>query len=127
MFIEFCLAVVLPIIILALSNISEAALYSLSAGHVEILAKSGRRSGQILKELKADINKPITVILTLNTIANTMGAAIAGAAAAGLFGKQYLGLFSVIFTFTILVSRKSFPKRSASPIARSWGHGSLIR
>ena len=110
MFIEFCLAVVLPIIILALSNISEAALYSLSAGHVEILAKSGRRSGQILKELKADINKPITVILTLNTIANTMGAAIAGAAAAGLFGKQYLGLFSVIFTFTILVFSEIIPK-----------------
>ncbi len=110
MLIEFCLAVVLPIIVLALSNISEAALYSLSAGQVEILAKSGRRSGLILKELKADINKPITVILTLNTIANTMGAAIAGAAAAGLFGKQYLGIFSIIFTLVILIFSEIIPK-----------------
>lgn len=110
MLIEFCLAVALPILVLALSNISEAVLYSLSAGQAEILAKSGLRSGLILKELKADINKPITVILTLNTIANTMGAAIAGAAAAVLFGKEYLGLFSIIFTVVILIFSEIIPK-----------------
>lgn len=110
MLFELCLAVVLPLIILALSNIAEAALYSLSAGQVEIMAKSGLQSGIILKELKADINKPITVILTLNTIANTMGAAIAGAAAASLFGAQYLGLFSIVFTLTILVFSEIIPK-----------------
>ena len=110
MLIALCLAVVLPIIILALSNISEAALYSLSAGQVEIMAKSGRRSGAILKELKADINKPITVILTLNTIANTMGAAIAGAIAASLFGAQHLGLFSFVFTMAILIFSEIIPK-----------------
>ncbi len=110
MLIALCLAVVLPIIILALSNISEAALYSLSAGQVEILAKSDRRSGVLLKELKADINKPITVILTLNTIANTMGAAIAGAVAVSLFGTEYLGLFSFAFTMAILIVSEIIPK-----------------
>ena len=110
MFIEFCLAVGLPILVLALSNITEAALYSLSAGQVEIMAQSGLRSGTLLKELKADINKPITVLLTLNTIANTMGAAIAGAHVAILFGEQYLGLFSIVFTLTILIFSEIIPK-----------------
>lgn len=110
MFIELCLAVVLPIIILALSNITEAALYSLTTGQVEVLAMTGLRSGAILKELKSDINKPITVLLTLNTIANTMGAAIAGANAALLFGEQYLGLFSLCFTVAILILAEIIPK-----------------
>ena len=54
----------------------------MSVSQVEILSKSGRVSGKILKKLKSDIQQPITAILTLNTIAHTMGAAIAGAAAA---------------------------------------------
>ena len=110
MYTELCLAVGLPILILALSNVTEAALYSLTAGQVEIMAKSGLRSGTILKELKADINKPITVLLTVNTIANTIGAAIAGANAALLFGEESLGLFSVSFTIAILVLSEIIPK-----------------
>jgi len=110
LFIEFCLAVVLPILILALSNVTEAALYSLSAGQVEVMSKTGLRSGTTLKELKDDINKPITVLLTLNTVANTVGAAIAGANAALLFGDQYLGLFSVCFTLAILILSEIIPK-----------------
>lgn len=110
MLIEFCLAVALALILAALSSVTEAALYSVSASQVEILAKSGRRSGAILKELKDDINKPITAILTLNTVANTMGASVAGAAAASLFGVQYLGLFSIIFTLAILIFSEIIPK-----------------
>lgn len=110
MLIEFCLAVALALIFSALSSVTEAVLYSVSASQVEILAKSGRRSGVILQELKTDINKPITAILTLNTVANTMGAAIAGAAAAVLFGAQYLGLFSLVFTLAILIFAEIIPK-----------------
>jgi CBS domain containing-hemolysin-like protein len=108
--IEFCLAVALALIVAGLASITEAALYSISASQVEILAKSGRQSGMILKELKADINKPITAILTLNTVANTMGAAIAGAAATAIFGVHYLGLFSLVFTLAILVFSEIIPK-----------------
>lgn len=110
MLIEFCLAVALALIVSGLASVTEAALYSVSASHVEILAKSGRQSGEILKELKADINRPITAILTLNTIANTMGAAIAGAAATALFGAQYLGLFSLVLTLGILIFSEIIPK-----------------
>ncbi len=110
MFVTFCLAVALAIVVAALASVAEAALYSISASQVELLAKSGRHSGLLLKALKADINQPITAILTLNTIATTMGAAIAGAAAADLFGPRYLGLFSVIFTLAILVFSEIIPK-----------------
>lgn len=110
MLIEFCLAVGLAIVISGLASITEATLYSLSASQIEVMAKSGHRSGSILKELRADINKPITAILTLNTIANTMGAAIAGANVAILFGDHYLGLFSLIFTMAILIFSEIIPK-----------------
>ena len=110
MFVTFCLAVALAIVVAALASVAEAALYSIPASQVEVLAKSGRRSGVLLKALKADINQPITAILTLNTIATTMGAAIAGAAAADLFGPHYLGLFSVLFTLAILVFSEIIPK-----------------
>ncbi|MDA8419268.1 MAG: CNNM domain-containing protein, partial [Desulfobacteraceae bacterium] len=110
MFFTFCLAVALAIVVAALASIAEAALYSIPASQVEVLAKSGRRSGVLLKALKGDINEPITAILTLNTIATTMGAAIAGAAAADLFGPRYLGLFSVLFTLAILVFSEIIPK-----------------
>lgn len=110
MFIELCLAVAIALIVSFLSSLTEAALYSISASQVEIFAASGRRSGAILKELKSDINRPITAILTVNTIANTMGAAIAGAAVAELYGDHYLGIFSFVLTLAILVFSEIIPK-----------------
>jgi CBS domain containing-hemolysin-like protein len=104
------LAVALAVIVSALSSVTEAALYSISNSQIEVMVKSGHRAGAILKELKADINKPITAILTLNTVANTMGAAIAGASAAVLFGEHSLGIFSITFTFVILIFSEIIPK-----------------
>ncbi len=108
--IKFCLATGLSIIISALCSITEAALYSISISHIEVLAKSGKGYGKVLKQLKNDIHKPIIAVLILNTIANTMGAALAGALAVGLFGSQYLGWFSAAFTLTILFFSEIIPK-----------------
>jgi hypothetical protein len=47
-----------------------------------LIEKKGQKSGKILRELKEDINKPLAAILTLNTIAHTVGAAGVGAQAA---------------------------------------------
>ena len=74
------ISVSLAIVISAICSICEAVLYSLTTSQVEMLRKSGIRAGGVLHELKSDIDEPITAILTLNTIANTVGAAIAGAA-----------------------------------------------
>lgn len=107
---QLCLAIGLAIVVSALCSIFEAVLYSVSHTHVEILAKSGTLSGKILKRLKGDIQQPITAILTLNTIAHTAGAAIAGASAAAVFGEAYLTWFSAIFTFAILFLSEILPK-----------------
>lgn len=110
MILKLCLAAGLAIVVSALCSIFEAALYSISISHVEVLSRSGRLSGKILKKLKTNIQQPITAILTLNTISNTMGAAIAGASAAAVFGEAYLSWFSAIFTFTILIFSEILPK-----------------
>lgn len=110
MLIQFFLAVGLAVIVSALCSIAEAALYSLPMSHVEVLIKEGRFSGSILKKLKIDIPKPIAAILTLNTVANTMGAAVAGASAVALFGEQSLGWFSALFTMLILFFSEILPK-----------------
>lgn len=75
-----------------------------------MLKKSGNLAAEHLRHLRADIEEPITAILTLNTIANTIGASVAGAAAARLFGDENLILFSAIFTLSILFFSEILPK-----------------
>ena len=93
-----------------LCSIAEAVLLSSTTSYVLSLEKEGRSSGRILKALKDDINSPLAVILTLNTIAHTIGAAGAGAQATLLFGSVYLGVFSAVLTLAILVFSEIIPK-----------------
>jgi len=108
--IQLILSFGFAVLVSALCSIMEASLYAIPRSYIEILDQSGKRSGRLLKKLTADIHKPITAILTLNTIANTMGAAVAGASAAAVFGDQYLGWFSVAFTLIILFFSEIIPK-----------------
>lgn len=104
------ISVSLAITISALCSICEAVLYTITASQVEMLKKNGHSSAKHLQILRADIDKPITAILTLNTIANTIGASVAGAAAARLFGDENLMLFSAAFTLSILIFSEILPK-----------------
>jgi len=104
------ISVTLAITVSALCSVCEAVLYSITASQVEMLKKNGVDSAKHLQNLRADIDEPITAILTLNTIANTIGASVAGAAAAHLFGDKNLILFSAIFTLTILIFSEILPK-----------------
>jgi CBS domain containing-hemolysin-like protein len=63
-----------------------------------------------LRQLKSNINKPLAAILTLNTIAHTIGAAGAGAQVAIVFGNTYLGIASAILTLLILFLSEIIPK-----------------
>lgn len=110
MFIQLFVAVALAVLISAICSILEAVLYSVPNSYIEILQKRGSAAAPIIKKLKSDIHRPITAILTLNTIANTMGAAVAGAAAVAAFGAQSLGWFSVAFTLVILIFSEILPK-----------------
>jgi CBS domain containing-hemolysin-like protein len=91
-------------------SIAEAVILSISSAYISVLEKSGHPSGKLLKKQVSDINRPLAAILSLNTIAHTMGAAGAGAQAAVVFGDAYLGIASAILTMLILVFSEIIPK-----------------
>ncbi len=115
---QLILAVGLAIGISALCSITEAALYALPWSHIEHLRREGMRSGHILFKLRTNIERPISAVLTLNTIANTAGASIAGAAAIEVFGSESMGLFVAAFTAAILVFSEILPKTIGVAYAR---------
>jgi len=68
--------------------------------------KLGRR----LTKFKSEVDKPLAAILSLNTIAHTVGAAGAGAQAANVFGQTYVGVISAVLTLLILFVSEIIPK-----------------
>jgi len=117
--IELIIVVGCAAIIAAGCSMCEAVLYSVPLRHIETMVQEKRKSGKIFRELRRDIDRPITAILSLNTIANTAGASIAGAFATSVFGYQYLGYFSVFFTLIILIFSEVLPKTAGVMYARS--------
>lgn len=91
-------------------SISEAVLLSITTAHISVLEQEDKSSGTLMRELKGDIDKPLAAILTLNTIAHTVGAVGAGAQAAVVFGGTWVGLISAILTLMILVCSEIIPK-----------------
>lgn len=104
------ISIACAVIISAMCSIFEAVLYSLSIPHVELMAEKHPKQAKGMSSLKENIEKPITAILTLNTIANTIGAAVAGAAAVAVFGQSSLAWFSITFTLAILIFSEILPK-----------------
>src|SRR5690606_14594444 len=93
-----------------LCSILEAVLLSITPSFIESLEQKGDKLGANLKELKSDVDRPLSAILTLNTIAHTVGAAGVGVQAAKVFGEEYMGWVSAILTFLILVLSELIPK-----------------
>ncbi|MEZ9233613.1 CNNM domain-containing protein [Vibrio amylolyticus] len=91
-------------------SVLEAVLLSISPSYIAQLKQNGHPSAERLSILKQNIDRPLASILTLNTIAHTIGAASAGAQAAAVFGSQWLGLFSAVLTLGILVLSEIVPK-----------------
>ncbi|MGA1741323.1 MAG: CNNM domain-containing protein [Pseudohongiellaceae bacterium] len=93
-----------------LCSIAEAVFLSVSKAHITLMEQQDRSGGAMMRELKEDINKPLAAILTLNTIAHTIGAAGAGAQAAVVFGSAWVGVASAVLTLLILVFSEIIPK-----------------
>lgn len=104
------LAVLFAVGVSAFCSLTEAVLYSVPWSHIETLRKQGKATGQLLYKLRSRVDEPITAILTLNTVANTAGAAVAGAAAATVFGEDSMLWFSLVFTLMILFFSEIIPK-----------------
>lgn len=115
---ELIFAVAVATGISFLCSVTEAAFYSFPMSRIERLRKEGKKAGETLSELRRDVEKPITAILTFNTAAATAGAAVAGAAAVKVFGEDSLGWFTAFFTLLILVFGEIVPKTTGVAYAR---------
>jgi CBS domain containing-hemolysin-like protein len=93
-----------------LCSILEAVLLSTPDSYVEVLKNEKRNGAATLGKLKSEIDKPLSAILTINTIAHTIGAAGVGAQATKVFGEVYFGIISAILTLLILVLSEIIPK-----------------
>ena len=121
----FIAAVSLALIVSFLCSIFESVLLSIKYAQVESLAQQGKRSGQLLKEFKHRIDMPIAAILITNTIAHTVGTAVAGATYEDVFSADTLWIFTIVFTTAVLLFTEIIPKtlgithavRLATPVA----------
>ncbi|NKB65918.1 MAG: DUF21 domain-containing protein [Candidatus Latescibacteria bacterium] len=110
------------LIVSCLCSLLEAALYSLPTSQIELLASQGRSSGKILRAMKENIQRPISAILSLNTLANTGGAAIAGAAFAGVYQSEDAEVyFTGALALSVLIFSEIIPKTAGVIYARSLG------
>lgn len=112
------LTVAIVIGVSALCSLVEAVLYSVPDSHVESMAEAGRPAGRALRRLRRHVDRPITAILSLNTISNTAGAALAGALATRALGSDWFVGFSIFFTLSILIFSEILPKTAGVVYSR---------
>jgi len=97
----------------------EATLLSVSHSYIAVLERKGIKTGSILRYYKEDIDRPLSAILSLNTIAHTVGAAGVGAQTQIVFGDVYVAVSSAVLTFLILVLSEIIPKTIGATYWRS--------
>lgn len=91
-------------------SLMEAVFLSIPSSYIVLVNKKNEKDGKLLQRLKTDMDKSLSAILSLNTIAHTVGAAGAGAQATALFGNKYVGMISAVLTLLILVVSEIIPK-----------------
>ncbi len=112
-----------------LCSIWEAVLLSITPSYVNRQVQEGTEVGRLLETFKSDIDRPLSAILTLNTIAHTVGAIGVGAQAGKIFGSQSLDLWGVhigyesliagLMTLAILILSEIIPKTIGANLWRS--------
>ena len=101
-----------------LCSVAEAVILSVPLTFVKTKETEGRKTALTLKKFKEGIDKPLSSILSLNTIAHTVGAAGVGAQATALFGETYFGLVSAGLTVLILLLSEILPKSMGTRYCR---------
>jgi Hemolysins and related proteins containing CBS domains len=84
------------------------------------MEKEGGKAGKLMAELKENINRPLAAILTINTIANTVGAAGVGAQTNIIYGNEWVALASGILTMCILIFSEIIPKTLGAMYSKSF-------
>lgn len=100
----------LAIVVSFLCSLLEAVLLSVTPSYITALRESNPRTERLLNELKASVDRPLSAILSLNTIAHTVGAAGVGAQAQVIFQNIPLAVISGILTLLILIFSEIIPK-----------------
>ena len=98
------------LVISFLCSLIESVILSVSFNHISILKKRGSKAAEILEKQKININRPLAAILTLNTIAHTIGAAGVGAETLKIYGNEWVAIASAILTISILIFSEIIPK-----------------
>lgn len=95
-----------------LCSILESILLSTNISYIAVLEANTPKAGALLKRLKNDIDKSISSILILNTIANTLGATAIGVQAQNVFQTNSTAIMfvSIVLTFLILFVAEIIPK-----------------
>lgn len=104
------IAIILTVCTSALCSIMEAMLLSTTISDIEHLKAKRKGLGERLEMLRTELDDTISAILTLNTVANTLGAVIIGGLATKIFGQAWLGAVSAVMTLLILLFAEILPK-----------------
>lgn len=102
-----------------LCSLMESVILSVSPEFISMHSKTSRRSGQLLKSLHAHVDRPLAAILTLNTIANTIGPMLIAREVVHLYGSGALAVASGSLTFIILIFSEIVPKTLGANNAKS--------
>ncbi|MGE6327665.1 CNNM domain-containing protein [Psychrobacter pacificensis] len=103
--------VVLAIGVSFACSLAESVLLSMTPSFIADVQETNPKKADMLKSLKVDnIDQSLAAILTLNTVAHTLGSIGAGAQATIVFGSAWFGLFSAIMTLAILFLSEIIPK-----------------
>jgi CBS domain containing-hemolysin-like protein len=105
-------------------SLLEATILSVTPTYVHMAIQNKKPYGPTLQKLKAEIDRPLSAILTFNTVCHTLGAAGIAAQVLKMYGDTYVAVASVILTFVILIFTEIIPKtlgavrwRSIAPAA----------
>ena len=93
-----------------LCSLLESFILSVTHAHISIVSKDRPALGKKLSYFKENINRPLSAILSLNTIANTVGAASVGAITLIEFGSSWVAIMSGVLTLSILIFSEIIPK-----------------
>ena len=109
----------IALVVSFLCSLLESVLLSVSHAHIAVLVKEGSKKGKLMFSLKENINRPLSAILTFNTIANTVGAAGVGAQTYSVFGSSWVAISSIILTLSILFFSENIPKTLGANYTKS--------
>lgn len=103
---------ILSIFFSFLCSILEAVLLSITPTFINVKLKEGKTYADDLEDLKNDVDKPLIAILTLNTVAHTVGAILVGVQAEKVFGTgdNSIMIVSALMTILILILSEIIPK-----------------